>query len=80
LAWECLIPGKAFQCRDDGFDIGFWMSAETHRSAGDALLPEWTWEKVHRVNEEYKLAFVAIWLGGSFASFRFARSMLEQGP
>lgn len=80
LTWECLVPGRAFQCRDDGFDSGFWVSAETHRSAGDSILPGWTWENVQRVNGDYKLAFVAIWLSASFVSFRFARSMLEQGP
>lgn len=80
LAWECVVPGRAFQCRDDGFDIGFWMCAETHRSAGDTILPGWTWEKVQRVNGEYGLAFVVIWLVSSFVSFRFARSMFEQGP
>jgi hypothetical protein len=78
LAWEVLIPGKAFQCRDDGFDIGFWTSAETHRSAGDNILPGWTWERLEHVNNAYKLAFVAIWMGCSFGSFRFLNSILHE--
>lgn len=78
LAWECFIPGRAFRCLDAGFDVGFWMSAETHRSAGDEILPGWTWERLDRVSDEYKLAFLALWMGASFASFHFLKSILKQ--
>jgi hypothetical protein len=72
------MPGRAFQCKDDGFDVGFWMSADRHQSAGDNILPGWTWDKLEHVNEAYKLAFAVVWIGGSLVSFRLLKSLLQE--
>ena len=77
-AWELLISGTAFRCVDDGIDIGFWMSADTHRSAGDRILAGWTWEKVEAVNDVFRLGFFALWVGASFVSFRVLKSFLKE--
>src|SRR5258707_6009631 len=77
FAWEMLIPERAFHCTDDGLSIAFWQSADTHRSAGDKILPGWTWEKINLVNNLYEFAFFALWFGGSVVSFRASRSILR---
>ena len=76
--WEFLVSGTAFECMDDGIDIGFWMSADTHRSAGDKVLPGWTWEKVEAVNGVFRLGFLTLWVGASFVSFRVLKSILRE--
>ncbi|HZR20714.1 MAG TPA: hypothetical protein VFE51_25765 [Verrucomicrobiae bacterium] len=71
LTWETLVNGRAFRCTDAGpftLSLGFWTSAETHQSAGDQIQPGWTWEKVAEVNGFYKLAFFALWIGGSMVA------------
>jgi hypothetical protein len=71
LVWEISIDGRAFHCTDEGtLSLGFWTSAETHQSAGDRIQAGWTWEKLSRVNAFYKLAFLALWIGGSMLACR----------
>src|SRR5882724_8728707 len=69
LVWEISIDGQAFHCTDAGtLSLGFWTSADIHQPAGDQIQPGWTWEKVAVVNGFYKLAFFALWIGGSMAA------------
>jgi hypothetical protein len=71
VVWEVSVDGKAFRCSDEGtLSLGFWTSAETHKSAGDRIQPGWTWERVSRVNALYKLGFLALWIGGSVVALR----------
>ena len=80
LVWETQIDGRAFRCTDAGpftLSLGFWTSAETHQSAGDQIAPGWTWEKVAEVNGFYKLAFFALWIGGSMVASRVIRQTLR---
>src|SRR5262245_30424836 len=45
FVWETQISETAFHCTEEGcLSIGFWMNPETHQSAGDQLMPGWTWE------------------------------------
>lgn len=76
LVREVQINGRAFSCTDSGpftLSLGFWTSAATHQSAGDQIQPGWTWEKVEAVNGFYKLAFFALWIGGSLVALRLIR-------
>ena len=70
FVWEVMIGDRAFRCNDGGLSIAFWTSADTHKSAGDTIVPGWTWDKVRTVNGIFKLAFYALWLGGSMVGFR----------
>jgi hypothetical protein len=76
-AWELHIEGRAYRCTDDGISLAYWESADLHRSAGDPILPGWTWEKLEAVNWVYRLSFVALWVGSSTVGFRIIRSVLR---
>ena len=82
LAWELWIPERAFHCTDDGLSIAFWESADTHRTAGDKILPGWTWEKLGFINNVYEATFFALWMGGGMGAFLVARTILRDyvGP
>jgi hypothetical protein len=70
FVWEILIYERAFHCIDGGLSIAFWMSADTHESAGDIILPGWTWEKLKLVNGAFMMAFYALWISGSVMGYR----------
>ncbi len=77
VAWELWIPERAFHCTDDGLSIAFWQSADIHRTAGDKILPGWTWEKLGCVNNIYMGAFLALWVGGGVGAFHISRTILR---
>jgi uncharacterized membrane protein YraQ (UPF0718 family) len=77
LAYELLIPERAFHCNDGGIPAAFWTSADTHRTAGDKILPGWTWERLRLVNNTYELAFFGLSIAGAVVSFRISRSILR---
>jgi hypothetical protein len=70
FVWEATIYERAFHCTDDGLDIAFWMSADTHESAGDIIQPGWTWDEVRTVNRMFMISFYALGLGGGWLLFR----------
>jgi hypothetical protein len=78
LAWELCIPERAFHCTDDGISLGFWTSANLHETAGDKILPGWTWERLSLVNHIYKGAFFALWIGGGVGGFLISRTILRE--
>jgi hypothetical protein len=53
------------------------MSADTHESAGDQIQPGWTWDRLRTVNRLYKLAFLALGIGGSMVATRIIRRIFE---
>ena len=59
-SWDAHIEGKAFHCTDGDFPF-FWTDMATHKAAGDALSPGWTWEKIEGVRRHYVGAFLLIW-------------------
>src|SRR5438094_6813899 len=76
LVWETCIDGRAFRCVDAGpftLSLGFWTTIETHQSAGDRILPGWTWEKLMLTRRAYELAFLALWFAGSSLALRAVR-------
>jgi hypothetical protein len=76
LVWETQIDGRAFRCTDGGpfsLSLGFWTSIDTHQSAGDPILPGWTWEKLRLTRRAYEVAFLALWIAGSALVFRVLR-------
>jgi hypothetical protein len=77
MAWELFVSGRAFQCTDSGFDAAFWTSAGTHQSAGDIILPGWTWEKLRLVNGIYTIVFFGLWILGTIVPWRIAKSILR---
>jgi hypothetical protein len=77
LAWELCIPERAFHCTDVGISLGFWTSANLHETAGDKILPGWTWERLSLVNSIYKGAFFALWIGGGVGAFRISQTILR---
>lgn len=77
LAYELFVPERAFHCNDGGVPSAFWTSADTHRTAGDRILPGWTWEKLRLVNNIYEFAFFGLWMGGAVGSFRISRSIVR---
>jgi hypothetical protein len=77
LAWELWIPERAFHCTDDGLSIGFWQSTDTHRTAGDKILPGWTWKKMGLLNNVYEAAFFVLRIGGGVVAFRVSRTILR---
>ena len=70
FVWEVLIHERAFHCYDGGLSIAFWTSAATHESAGDSIMPGWTWQKLDTVNGIFMFAFYALWFIGSVIGFR----------
>jgi hypothetical protein len=76
-AWEIQLGGSAFHCTDDGLSIAFWESASTHETAGDKIIPGWTWQKVRIANAIYELCFFALWIGGSIVTFRAIGSITK---
>ena len=82
FAYEFWIPERAFHCTDDAMPIGFWTSADGHRTAGDEILAGWTWEKLGHVNNIFEAAFFALWIGGGVGAFRVSRTILRDyvGP
>lgn len=82
FVWEMQIGGRAFHCTDAGpftLSLAFWTSTDTHESAGDQIQPGWTWEKVAVVNGFYKLAFFALWIGGSMLVLRLIHRTSRAG-
>jgi uncharacterized membrane protein YraQ (UPF0718 family) len=77
LAYELLIPERAFHCNHVGIPDAFWTSADTRRTAGDKILPGWTWEKLRLVNNIYEVAFFGLSIAGAVVSFRISRSILR---
>ena len=79
LVWEMQIDGRVFRCTDAGFfSSAFWLSAETHKSAGDKILAGWTWEKLELVNTIYQSAFFVLWLGGTTVAFGILRASANE--
>ena len=75
LVWESQISEIAFHCTDQGcLSEGFWMSLETHKVAGDQIMPEWSWEKLAVVRRLYQGAFFMLSLVGIVAAFRMWKS------
>jgi hypothetical protein len=83
LVWERFIPETAFHCVDDGISLFFW-SAHTE-SAGDKILPGWTWGKLEFVNNLFKLAFFTLWIASvgfpfsGFMRFCFKKKKRDRG-
>src|SRR5690348_9047324 len=74
LVWELFVEGQAYQCTDAGtLSLGPWMSADTHRSAGDRIQPGWTWDRVILARRLCLLSFVVLWFAGSKIVLRVFR-------
>jgi hypothetical protein len=78
LSWEFQIEGKAFHCTDIGLG-GFFSEMDTHRSAGDSLLGNWTWNELEWVRLIYLIIFFTLWLGGGFLTFVTLRRLHHCG-
>jgi hypothetical protein len=60
VGWN-VVEHRALHCTDD---IGFTFVSEdidTHRGAGDTLLPGWTWAELKTARAIYQVAFLGLW-------------------
>src|ERR1700722_3241163 len=69
IAWQLQITEKAFHCTEGNIS-GLWCDIDSHRGAGDTILPGWTWEKLKFTRLIYETVFYLIWLGGSAVFFK----------
>ena len=62
LLWNIQIEHRAYRCTDDvGFGF-FCESMDTHRGAGDTVLPGWTWQKIEVTQALYEAGFLVLLL------------------
>jgi hypothetical protein len=59
-AWSH-FEDRAFHCTDR-MSVFFWDSIETHRGAGDTVLPGWTWAQIKSTQKKYEIGFGALWV------------------
>ena len=70
--WDHYIADKAFNCTDSGFG-SYWTDMDLHKSAGDTISPDWTWERLKVVRAYYLVAFWLLWAAVSAALFLIVR-------
>jgi hypothetical protein len=78
-SWASRIEDKAFHCFDIGFG-SFWTDMDLHRSAGDTISSDWTWERLKVVRVHYIEGFWLLLAAVSFASFLILRKLLPNAP
>ena len=72
--WVSRIEKRAFVCNDQVLPVcieGFWTDIDLHQSAGDKILPGWTWDEVHVAANVCRVAFLIIWGFGSMVMLKF---------